>query len=308
MASKIAYYLLVYPLSLLPLRVLYFFSDLIFILFVTLIPYRKKVINKNLKHSFTQLNQKELRKLRRRFYRHLGDLLIEGVKNLSITENELSKRFKVKNNTIMQELYLKKKSVILVSGHYNNWEWLITSQAFLFKHQAFGIGMPMSSKFWDKKVKERRERFGLVVLNANNYKTILNNSAQKFALLSLSDQSPGNSAKSYWLTFLNQPTPVLFGTEKIAHELDCAVVYFTINKLKRGYYEMDLQLVCEDPKELSWGEITEKHSFLLEKAIKNKPEFWLWSHNRWKRSVPDNLEELKKSQEKSFNEKYKNQC
>jgi KDO2-lipid IV(A) lauroyltransferase len=206
----------------------------------------------------------------------------------------------------MQKLFEKGKNVILVSGHYNNWEWLISAQNFLFPHQAFGIGMPMTSKFWDKKVNEQRQRFGMKVVHAKNYKAAFEAFKEKpFAVLNLSDQAPPDANKSYWTTFLNQPTPVLFGTEFMANEYDFAVVFFSTKKIKRGYYEIELQTITENPKELNYGEITEMHTRLLEKEIISKPEYWLWSHKRWKRAVPDNLEELKIQQEKWFIERFR---
>jgi hypothetical protein len=128
------------------------------------------VVSENLKRSFPAKSDPELNILRRKFYRHFCDLLAEGIKNLSISERELKKRFVVKNPALLDELFSQKKSVILVSGHFKNWEWLITSQNFQFKHQAMGIGMPMTSKFWDKKINEKRERFGMKVIHSKNFK------------------------------------------------------------------------------------------------------------------------------------------
>lgn len=307
MAAKFAYYCLVLPLSYLPLRILYLLTDFLFIFLITIIPYRKKVVERNLSKSFPEKSPKELARIKRLFYRHFCDLLAEGIKNLSISKKELTKRFKVLNPELMDKLYNKNKSVILVSGHYNNWEWLITSQNFLFPHQAMGIGMPMTSKFWDKKINEKRMRFGMKVMHAKNYKAeIKENIHHPIAILTLSDQSPGDSRKSYWMEFLNQQTAVLFGTEQMAHEFNFAVVYFATRKVKRGYYEMELKLISEEPSLCTWGEITENHVRLLEEEIINKPEFWIWSHKRWKRDVPHDLATLKEEQNEKFNRHFKN--
>ncbi|MEY3238235.1 MAG: hypothetical protein RI883_2336, partial [Bacteroidota bacterium] len=284
MMAKFAYYCLVLPLSYLPLGVLYIFTDFFFLILVTIFPYRKQVIEDNLKHSFPNKSSKEIKELKRQFYLHFCDILAEGIKNLSISKKELSRRFIVKNPEIMEKLFSQNKSVILVSGHYNNWEWLITSQSFLFKHQAMGIGMPMTSKFWDKKINERRMRFGMKVIHAKNFKEeIQKNNEHPIAILTLADQSPGDSTKAYWTNFLNQETAVLFGVEQMAHTNDFAVVFFVTRKVKRGHYEMELKLITEEPRNLQWGDITENHLHLLENEIINKPEFWVWSHKRWKR-------------------------
>jgi len=301
MGAALAYYLFVRPLSMLPLVLLYRFSDLFYLLLISVFPYRKKVIDANIQRSFPDLSEAEYLKIRRRFYRHFADILIEGVANLSISKQELGRRLTVKNPELMHELYDKKKSVILVSGHYNNWEWLISAQQFLFPHQAMGIGMPMSSKFWDKKVNERRQRFGMKVVHSGNFKEEIKGMKEPVAILTLSDQSPGDSRKSYWMDFLNQTTAVLFGTEQMAHTYDMAVVFFALKKVKRGYYEMELKLITEDPRKLPWGVITEAHTRLLEMEIRQKPENWIWSHKRWKREIPEDLELLKKEQHEKFN-------
>lgn len=302
--GKIAYYMIILPISFLHLRVLYVLSDIFYILTVSLIGYRKKIIDINLKNSFPELTESELKTIRRKFYRHFSDLLVEGIKNLSMSENELKKRFRVLNPEIMNSMHANGKSVILVSGHYNNWEWLITSQAFLFNHRALGIGMPLSSKFLDKKINQRRQRFGMKVINSKNFKAEINNCSSPVAIMTLGDQSPSDSNKSYWMNFLNQPTAVLFGTEQMAHEFDFAVVFFEIKKVKRGYYEIELKLITENPKSMKWGEITEIHTGLLERLIRERPEFWLWSHKRWKRKVPKDIDVLRKNQQIKFNERF----
>lgn len=303
MLERIAYYLFARPLSFLPLWILYLKTDFFYLLLISVIPYRSAVITQNLKRSFPDKSEREIRLLKRKFYRHFTDLLAEGIKNLSLTESQYRKRFIVRNPEVMEDLYKKNQSVLLVSGHYNNWEWLVTSQNLLFSHQAYGIGMPLTSKFWDKKINQKRSKLGMKVISAKNYKKELNNDQLKSVLV-LSDQSPGNSNKSYWMDFLNQKTAVLFGAEIMSHQLKYAIVYFTTHKVKRGYYEMELKLITEKPDELNWGEITETHTKLLENEIINKPENWLWSHKRWKRDVPDNIEALREKQKQFFNEKF----
>ncbi len=303
--GKVAYYLIVFPFSFLPLPFLYGFTSILYVLLTTVFPYRKKVITDNLSRSFPDKTEKEISQLRQKFYRHFCDLLAEGIKNLSISEKELRKRLVVKNPEVMNELYEEGKSAILVSGHYNNWEWLISAQNFLFPHQAYGIGMPMTSKFWDKKINERRSRFGMRVIHSKNFKQEIEKSGDDpIAILTLGDQSPGDSNKSFWMEFLNQTTAVQFGTEMMAHSYNFSVVFFVMRKMKRGYYEMELKLITKEPKTCKWGEITREHTLLLEQEIIQVPEYWIWSHKRWKREVPENLNELKINQEKKFNEKF----
>jgi len=306
MLSKISYYFFVIPISYLPLRVLYLISDFLYLLLILFIPYRKKVVRKNLINSFPEKSLNEIKQIERKFYHHFTDLLVEGVKNLTISKKEVSKRLVVKNPELMDELYNNGKSVLLVSGHYNNWEWIITTQSNLFKHKAFGIGKPLTSTFWDKKINNRRSRFGMTVINANNLKENLKNDKNDpIATLILGDQSPGDSHKSYWMNFLHQDTAVVFGTEQLANEYDFTVVFFHLKKVKRGYYEMELQLVTDEPRSLAWGELTETHTRLLEKVIEETPQFWVWTHKRWKREKVEDIEAFKKQQTDKFNARYR---
>ncbi|PKR80678.1 acetyltransferase [Brumimicrobium salinarum] len=305
MLSALAYYVLIYPLSLLPLRVLYLFTDVFYLLLITIIPYRRKVVRTNIERSFPNKTKKEKRKIERKFYRHLTDLLAEGAKNLSISKKQLLKRFQVEQSEVMDRLYAQGKSVLLVSGHYNNWEWLITGQNLLFKHQAVGIGMPLSNGFWDKKLNARRSRFGMRVIHSKIVHQFFKENKEQIATLVLADQSPGDSNKCYWTDFLNQKSGILFGPEMLANTYNHAVVYFSIHKLKRGHYSMRLQEISSDPRSLKYGELTEQFVRLLEQTINEAPEFWIWSHKRWKRTVPEHLDELRQEQVKRFNDKFR---
>jgi Kdo2-lipid IVA lauroyltransferase/acyltransferase len=302
--NALLYYLVVFPLSKLPLWLTYRVSDFFYLLLITVLPYRRKVIENNLKRSFPDRSSKEIRQLRNRFYRHFADLLMEGVKNLGISEKELRKRFVIKNPELMRELYERNKSVLLVSAHYMNWEWMITGQSLFFPHQAVGIGMPLSSGFWDKKINGLRSRFGMHVIHSKIVKPTFEDYRQKHiptATLVLADQSPGDSMKSYWTTFLHQETAVLFGAEQLAHTYDQAVVFYLPKRIKRGCYEIELQLLTDQPRTTQWGEITEMHVGLLEQRILAEPQYWLWSHKRWKRTVPEDTESLKTEQREKFN-------
>ncbi len=302
--TAILYYCVVYPLSLLPLWILYGLSDLVFLLFKSILPYRKKVVQINIENSFPDLSPRDQAVLVRGFYRHFSDLLIESIKNLSISKEELLRRMKVLNPEVLQELEKKGKSVLFVSGHFNNWEWFITSQALLVPFESFGIGMPLSNGFWDKKLTERRQRFGLKVVNAKNYKEMFQQE-KAVSVLVLTDQAPADARKSYWMEFLQQPTPILFGVEQMANEFDLTVVYFTMKKIKRGQYSIEFNILTEDPKSLPYGVLTEKHVKLLEESIIDQPCNWLWSHKRWKRELPADLNALQAAQKSKFDEKYR---
>jgi KDO2-lipid IV(A) lauroyltransferase len=290
-------------LSRLPLFILYRLSDLFYLVLISVFPYRQKVIVGNLKKSFPDIDSKQIRLLRNKFYRHFADLVIEGIKNLTISKAELNSRFIFKNPDLVQGLIAKNKSIMLISGHYGNWEWMITSLALQFNTKVVGIGMPLTNSFWDLALNKRRSRFGLQVVHSGNYKESLNQEGSKVFLV-LSDQSPSNSENAYWTRFLNQPTGVLFGAEFMAHENDLIPVFFSINKIKRGYYEVEMFSYEADISNSKYGSITEWHTRQLEELIQQKPEFWLWSHKRWKREAPTNFVQLRKKQEERFNKRF----
>lgn len=271
-----------------------------------MIPYRKKVVIENVQNSFPEVSEKEQKRIVKKFYRFFAYLFAESIKNLTISEKGLRKRITVKNPEIMEELRKEGRDVLFLSSHFNNWEFLITSQSLLFDFQAVGIGMPLSNKFWDEKLNARRERFGMKVVSAENYRDVLRSLKGKpTATLILNDQSPSNVENSYWTTFLGQETAFYFGVEIMANQMDAAVVNAIIHKVKRGKYELELELVTKDPKSEPYGMITDQYVQTLEQAIRFRPEFWLWSHKRWKKGVPENLQELKDNHKKRFIEKFR---
>ncbi|MCO5268531.1 MAG: lysophospholipid acyltransferase family protein [Brumimicrobium sp.] len=284
---------------------MYLFTDFFYLLLITIIPYRRKVVRSNIERSFPDKSKKEHRRIEHRFYRHLSNLLAEGTKNLSINGKCLQKRFKVENPELMEELYKEGKDVLLVSGHYNNWEWLITAQNLLFKHQAVGIGMPLTSTFWDKTINNRRARFGMKIIHSKITNDFFKNNKETIATLVLFDQSPGDERKCYWMEFLHQETGVIFGPEMLANKFNQAVVYFEILRDGRGYYKMKLTEVTRNPRELNYGEITERCTRMMEQTIQNDPPYWIWSHKRWKKHKPANYAEIYQHQKEEFERAYR---
>jgi len=289
------------PLGYMPLWYIYLVSDFFYGVIYYIIPYRKKVVRKNLELSFPDASPKELKRITKKFYRFFANLFAESIKNLFISEEKLKERLVVRNPEVMEQFYNKGKSVILLSSHFNNWEFLITAQNLLFRFQAVGIGAPLSNKYWDKKITERRERFGMKVVHAKNYRQILPTLTEKpTATLVLGDQSPGKNENCYWTTFLNQPTAFFFGAEFMANEFDMPVISGTIHKVKRGKYELELKVITAAPRMEQYGFITEQYIRQLEATIIDEPQYWLWSHKRWKKDVPKNIEEIKLEHKERF--------
>lgn len=303
--NQLIYFLFVAPISRLPLPILYLFSKILYLFFRVLLPYRRKVVRDNINRSFPQFSNQQKLEVERNFYQYFSDLLLESIKNLSMSEREYKQRVKFLDSGIMERLYRENRKVILVGAHYENFEWIISGLPLLIPQKIYGIGMPLSNLFWDKKLTEKRERFGMKVVNSGNYKKILNSDNSGFAVLALSDQSPGNSENAYWTNFLKQPTAVLFGAEFMANEWNAAVVYLKMKQIKKGVYSVEPILLTEQPKILNFGELTEKHVQLLEQQLQENPAPWLWSHKRWKREIPENLSSLKNQQNQRFKKKFR---
>lgn len=282
------YHLLLYPLSLLPLWVLSLISKGLYFVLRFVIRYRKAVVRSNIAKAFPNWPEENRKRLERESYQNLAEIMAEGIKNLSISKHELLQRVTLENATLFEQLYAEGKHVILLSSHLGNWEFFITAQSFLLPHRAFGIGKRIQKGNLNEQINKRRERFGMKVINAANYKEVLDKELQgaPLAILTLADQSPSRK-NAYWTEFLGRQTAFAFGAEFMAHAYGMSVVYLSMKRLKSGYYQVKPTLICVDGREMSYGEITEKYVQLLESDIKAAPETWLWSHRRWKHTPPD---------------------
>jgi len=284
---KLLYYLFIVPLSWLPFPLLYIKSDIIAFLLGSVIGYRKKVITANLKNAFPSKTDKEIRKLRRKFYQHFCDIFLESLKLISIKPSKLKKRFLVKNPEVLDQLYTNNRSVLLVCGHYGNWEWLASLPSFT-KHKVLGLYKVQKSKFANTVITKTRSKFGLVPVPMEEVmQSFVREKDNATAMVFVGDQSPRKQSKVHFTTFLNQPTAVLLGTEKFSKKFDHAVVFISQQMVKRGYYELELKLITDNAAATEPGFITETHTRLLEQDIVRQPHLWLWSHRRWKHKMED---------------------
>jgi KDO2-lipid IV(A) lauroyltransferase len=286
--TRILYYLILVPLSYLPFWFLYAVSSFFCIILYRVVGYRTKVVLSNIQNSFPEKTAKEHKAIMNAFYRHFCDIFIETLKAFSLTKKQAAVRFKVINNDALNDLYAKKRHIVLVLGHYNNWEWLALCGQIGTQHKSIGFYTPLKDKFFNEKLRKSRERFGMTTVPTSDPKMMFAEMKERPSMMYFgSDQSPRKSQKCYWTTFLNQETGVQFGAEKIATKTNAAVVFGKITKIKRGHYTLEYQLLCENPNEVEPGTITKKHVQALEEIIKEKPQFWLWSHRRWKHKRPE---------------------
>jgi len=281
--AALLYYFVIYPLSLLPFGALYFLSDVMFLFIYRIFGYRKKVVFTNLEKSFPKKTERELNDITSKFYSHLCDLIVESIKIFSISEKQVHERMKCSNPEVINRYFDNNRSVIIAGGHYNNWELFAVAIDELIRHKAIGIYQPLANKFFDGKMQLTRSRFGLRMIATKTVKNVFeeeknNLTATIFAI----DQSPSNNKTCYWTHFMNQETAVAFGTEKYSVQYNLPVIFGRLFKTSRGHYLLEFEEVCANPTETTTGEITEKITRMLEQDIIHQPEYWLWSHKRWK--------------------------
>lgn len=287
MHNYIIYYVIILPLSYLPFPVLYFISDCLFFWVYHVFGYRRKVVFNNLKNSFPEKSERDLHIIEKKFYHHMSDLVVESLKTFTISREAAAKRMVARNPEVPNQFFEQGKDISVVGGHYGNWELYAVTLAEHLKHKAVALYTPMTNKFFDKKFKISRSRYGLNMCSIHEIKDDLTSKNREItATIFGSDQSPRKAQRAYWTKFLNQDTGVQFGLEKFAKDNNQPVVYGNIYKVKRGYYEVEYNLICEDPSKMAYGEITERHVKMLENIIKKQPEYWLWSHKRWKHKRP----------------------
>lgn len=282
MTSRILYYILVLPISLLPYPILYFFSDILYFIIFKIIKYRKKVIYSNLRNSFPDKSDKELKEIMQKFYHHFCDVIVESCKGFTISEHELRKRVNIKNPEVSNFYAKKDKNIIFIAGHYNNWEICAQACPIYSMHHCIGIYKPLKEKFLNDKINFSRSKYGLNLVSMLQVKKHFKKENRPKAIIFSTDQNPATVKNAYWLDFLNQDTAVLFGAEKYAKEYDCPVIYASINKVRRGFYEVEYSLVTDKPNKQAYGDITKDFTKRLENDIINQPQYWLWSHKRWK--------------------------
>lgn len=275
---------LIYFISILPFRALYLLSDFTFFFIYRIIGYRKQVVITNLRNAFPSKTENEIQAIGRAFYHFFCDWMLEMIKSITISKEESINRCHFTNTSLLNELAQKNKNLIFVMGHMGNFEYGGPEMEINTPYKLHVIYKPLTKKYFDQLIKNKRTRFGTGVIPMESvYRDMvkLNDSNKLHAVAFIADQTPLRS-NAYWTTFLNQDTPILKGTEVIAKKLNYPVVYISIKRTKRGFYEMTPELLCENPKETEEGEISELHTKRLEQDIINQPEIWLWSHKRWK--------------------------
>lgn len=281
-------YILVYPLlwaiSILPFRLLYFLSDCNYFLLYYIIGYRKKTVRSNLALVFPDKPLKERREIEKKFFKHLCDITLESIKSMTISEEELKKRYVFTNVEEIHKVEAQNKSIILMCAHYASWEWVFILERYI-NHKGYAVYKRLANKYFDALVKRIRAKYNTQLVTTKETVEMLMKAKKEGQLTIngfLSDQSPKYQKAFYWQNFMGIHVPVHTGAEMIAKKLDMAVVFFAVKKIKRGYYETSFQTLTTSPKDYKDYEITDLFLTLVEKQIKKEPAYYLWSHKRWK--------------------------
>ncbi|TSE09236.1 lysophospholipid acyltransferase family protein [Aquimarina algiphila] len=281
-------YRLVYPIlwviSKLPWRLLYILSTGIYVLMYHIVGYRRKVVSTNLALAFPEKSDKEIKRVCKKFYKHMCDMFMEMIKSLSISKEEMTKRFTIIDQHTFKELQAKNKSIIVLMGHYASYEWAIAAQ-FVMDFPIVGVYKKIKNKYFDQLAHRIRGKFNTRLIdNHNVIKEITRDKVhgRLCAYGLLSDQSPKLKNALYWTDFMNIKVPVITGGEVLSKRLDMPVTYLKVEKIKRGYYQAKFITITDDPKNCDDHYITKKYLQLLEQQIREKPEYYLWTHRRWK--------------------------
>ena len=299
--KNIAYYILFgiwYVVSHLPLRILYLFADFIYIIIYHVIGYRINVVRKNLGESFPEKSEKELRQIEKGFYRHFCSILIESIKFFSISQDELKKRFEFRGVDLINDSLRRGKTCGIYLGHYGNWEWPSSMPLWIDSNLGITAQLyhPLENLVTDRLVYYTRQRFGGISIPSNQSIRELvkwRNKGKPLVIGFVADQTPWWNDIHYWTNFLNHPdTPVFTGAERIMKKFDMDVYYLDITRVKRGYYTAEYKRITTTPKEWEEFAITERYNRMMEETIKRAPQYWLWSHNRWKRTKEEWLRRL----------------
>ncbi len=282
-------YIFLYPLILLFSRltfwILYRIADLLYIVIYYIAGYRKKVVRRNLLLAFPDKNDSERKTIEKKFYRHFADLFIEMIKAFQMRLPQMQKHFVFNNVELLNNLTSAGKDIIVVGGHYANWEWVF-SLAALTKAFPIATYLKINNPYIEKFMLKNRSRFGGELIETKNLRKTLKKYVfqdRRFILGLLADQSPQRHKAKYWRAFFDtSPVPVFTGPEELAKQYNTAFVFMKINKLKRGYYSVDFELITENPTEFENYDLTDIYIQKLEQQIKTEPSYYLWTHNRFK--------------------------
>jgi KDO2-lipid IV(A) lauroyltransferase len=271
-------------ISILPFRLFYWFSDFVYLILYYIIGYRKKTVRENLALAFPNLSAKERLVIEKKSYHHLCDMFLEMIKTITISPEEMNKRFIITNLEVVKEYEKKGKSTILLASHYASWEWLLSlNEKTLFR--GIGVYKKIANKYFDKLIRDIRSKYKAELVETKRAIPLIAENQEK-GILSMyglaSDQSPKLNRAFHWNKFMGVEVPVHTGAEMLAKRYDLNVLFVKVKKVKRGFYEATFLPITDNPKSIPDFEITNVFLREVEKQILEAPEYYFWTHKRWK--------------------------
>ena len=289
-------FILVYPLiwilSILPLQLLFIFSDVIYFLLYYVFGYRKNVVRNNLRLAFPEKTKDERLEIEKKSFKHFVDIFMLMIKSFTISEKEVLRRMHLTNPEVLEKVVKNGKGLVMLTGHYANWEWTIHLIRPFLPFDLFAAYKKINNKYFDRAQIKSRNKFGShLILNKDFYKLIYTNKKEgKLGLYGLiSDQSPLLDHKVHWGNFMGLRVPLITGPELLAKRFDLTYTYLHTKRLKRGYYESTLEVLSENPNDFANYELTNLYFQELEKQIRKAPEFYFWTHKRFKHMGKEDL-------------------
>lgn len=272
-----------------PFFLIYFYADIFYLFIYYVVRYRRKTVYKNLKIAFKDKPEKEIKKIEKKFYKHLSILTLESLKFFSLKKEKILKRVDFINPELQQKFFDNNQSLIYASGHIGNYELGSLYAPLVLPHILFVMYKPLKNKHIDKYIKKHREINNSKLVSIFTPISQYFNKEKPMALVMLGDQNPSNKKKAIWINFFNKPTACLHGIEKYSKKYNLPIVYFSIIRVKKGYYQIKTETLITDPQNQAKGYITYVYMKHLEQEILEHPEQWLWSHRRWKHNYESNF-------------------
>ncbi|MEM6398244.1 MAG: lysophospholipid acyltransferase family protein [Bacteroidota bacterium] len=293
--GQLLYYLVIKPLSWLPLWLTHRFSSALAWFFYSVTGYRRRVVMNNLNLAFPDKSEEEKKRIARRFYTYFCDMIFESIRLFSMGDRELVRRCRVTNPELLNAYARKGQSVLCMAGHTTNFEMAALGLPLNIESlRVMGVYSPIGSASLDRLIQKNRSRTGLLLISRRDVKSYFENPPYPLtADIFLSDQSPSNAYPTnlHWTTFLSQISGFSAGAERYAVRYKRPVVFLYMRRIKRGYYEVTARHMFDDASTTQPGEVMEKYARILDEELKRNPTAWLWTHRRWKRGVPDSVKE-----------------
>jgi KDO2-lipid IV(A) lauroyltransferase len=275
--------LLLTLISKVPFAALYFVSDAFYLLNRYVIRYRYDVVRSNLRNAFPERSEREIGTLTEQTFRNLADTLVETIKGIGISRDELERRMEITASSRVHELYDQGKPLLFLTAHYCNWEWLLLYSCMHLPHPLMAAYQPFHNQRFDEFMLAARTRFGGKLVPATDLiRQLITHRKTLKTLTLLADQSPARNERKYWTTFLNQDTAFIDGTDSLAWLTKMPVIFVSTKRVKRGHYDVSLKVIAEPPYEKNVHTVAERYARELEAMIQADPAAWLWSHRRWK--------------------------